>query len=101
MFRSAGITLLIGLLVATLDWVLRTFLSQEITSVLLVGALALLSAGRQLDGFANTSDGLIGFRGREWAIATTKFTGDEQGNVTQLHTTRVGPAPKFESRSRS
>jgi glutamate synthase (NADPH/NADH) small chain len=33
---------------------------------------------------------------REWAIATTKFTGDEQGNVKQLHTTRVGPPPKFE-----
>jgi glutamate synthase (NADPH) small chain len=33
---------------------------------------------------------------REWAIATAKFTGDEQGNVKQLHTTRVGPPPKFE-----
>jgi glutamate synthase (NADPH/NADH) small chain len=33
---------------------------------------------------------------REWAIATTKFTGDEHGNVKQLHTTRVGPPPKFE-----
>src|SRR5262249_16851492 len=33
---------------------------------------------------------------REWAIATAKFTGDEQGNVKQLHTVRVGPPPKFE-----
>src|SRR5260370_596183 len=33
---------------------------------------------------------------REWAISTTKFTGDEQGNVAQLHTVRVGPPPKFE-----
>jgi glutamate synthase (NADPH/NADH) small chain len=33
---------------------------------------------------------------REWAIATTKFTGDEHSNVKQLHTTRVGPPPKFE-----
>ena len=64
--------LAIGLVVALLDGVLRTFLSQEVTSVLLVGALALLSAGRQLDGFANTCDGLIGFRGREWAIATMR-----------------------------
>ena len=39
---------------------------------MLVGALALLSAGRQLDGFATTADGLIGFRGREWAIATIR-----------------------------
>jgi adenosylcobinamide-GDP ribazoletransferase len=62
----------IGVSVGALDWVLRTFLSQEITSVLLVGTLALFSAGRQLDGFANTCDGLIGFRGREWAIATMR-----------------------------
>lgn len=67
-----AIGLLIGLAVCALDWVLRTFLSQEITSVLLVGMLALLSAGRQLDGFANTADGLIGFRGREWAMATMR-----------------------------
>jgi rSAM/selenodomain-associated transferase 1 len=64
--------LAIGLGVSVLDWVLRTFLSQEMTSVLLVGALALASGGRQLDGFANTADGLIGFRGREWAMATIR-----------------------------
>jgi glutamate synthase (NADPH) small chain len=33
---------------------------------------------------------------REWAIATTRFTGDESGNVKQLHVVRVGPPPKFE-----
>ena len=33
---------------------------------------------------------------RDWSIATTKFTGDEQGNVKQLHAVRVGPPPKFE-----
>jgi glutamate synthase (NADPH/NADH) small chain len=33
---------------------------------------------------------------REWSVATVKFTGDEQGNVKQLHAIRVGPAPKFE-----
>ena len=33
---------------------------------------------------------------RAWAIATTKFTGDEKGNVKQLHADRVGPPPKFE-----
>ena len=33
---------------------------------------------------------------REWSVATTKFTGDEYGNVKQLHAARVGPAPKFE-----
>jgi len=33
---------------------------------------------------------------REWSVATTRFTGDEHGNVRQLHAARVGPAPKFE-----
>jgi glutamate synthase (NADPH/NADH) small chain len=33
---------------------------------------------------------------REWAVATTRFTGDAAGNVKQLHAVRVGPAPKFE-----
>jgi len=33
---------------------------------------------------------------REWAVATTKFAGDEHGHVKQLHAIRVGPPPKFE-----
>lgn len=33
---------------------------------------------------------------REWAIGTTHFSGDENGNVKQLHAIRVGPPPKFE-----
>ncbi len=33
---------------------------------------------------------------RDWSIATTKFTGDNSGNVKQLHGVRVGPPPKFE-----
>ena len=33
---------------------------------------------------------------REWSVATTKFTGDAEGNVRQLHGVRVGPPPKFE-----
>jgi glutamate synthase (NADPH/NADH) small chain len=34
---------------------------------------------------------------RGWAIATARFTGDENGNVNQLHAVRVGPPPKFEA----
>ena len=34
---------------------------------------------------------------RDWAIGTTHFTGDENGNVKQLHAIRVGPPPKFEA----
>jgi glutamate synthase (NADPH/NADH) small chain len=33
---------------------------------------------------------------REWSVATTKFTGDTDGNVKQLHAVRVGPPPRFE-----
>ncbi len=34
---------------------------------------------------------------RDWSIATTKFTGNDHGNVAQLHAVRVGPPPKFDS----
>ena len=33
---------------------------------------------------------------RDWSVSTVRFTGDDQGNVRQLHAVRVGPAPKFE-----
>ena len=33
---------------------------------------------------------------RDWSIATTAFSGDENGQVKKLHAVRVGPAPKFE-----
>jgi glutamate synthase (NADPH/NADH) small chain len=33
---------------------------------------------------------------RDWSINSIKFTGDENGNVKQLHALRVGPPPKFQ-----
>jgi glutamate synthase (NADPH/NADH) small chain len=33
---------------------------------------------------------------REFAVNTTHFEGDANGNVVKLHAVRVGPAPKFE-----
>jgi glutamate synthase (NADPH) small chain len=33
---------------------------------------------------------------RDWALGTTRFSGDGKGNVKQLHGARVGPPPKFE-----
>src|ERR1700676_2531719 len=33
---------------------------------------------------------------REWAVATTHFSGDAEGNVKHLHGIRVTPAPKFD-----
>ncbi len=33
---------------------------------------------------------------RDWSINSVKFTGDENGNLKQLHAVRIGPPPKFE-----
>jgi len=33
---------------------------------------------------------------RDWSVNTVRFTGDEQGNVKQLHAIRVGPPPGFQ-----
>jgi glutamate synthase (NADPH/NADH) small chain len=33
---------------------------------------------------------------RDWSINSVKFSGDENGNMKQLHAVRVGPPPKFE-----
>jgi glutamate synthase (NADPH/NADH) small chain len=33
---------------------------------------------------------------RDWSINSIRFTGDENGNLKQLHAVRVGPPPKFE-----
>ena len=38
---------------------------------------------------------------RDWAINTVKVTGDEHGNVKQMHCVRVGPPPKFEPQAGS
>ena len=32
---------------------------------------------------------------RDWALNTAKFTGDENGNVKELHAMRVGPAAEI------
>jgi glutamate synthase (NADPH/NADH) small chain len=34
---------------------------------------------------------------RDWSVNSLRFTGDEHGNVKQLHLIRVGPPPKFEA----
>jgi glutamate synthase (NADPH/NADH) small chain len=38
---------------------------------------------------------------RNWSLATTKFVGDEHGNVKQLHGVQVGLPPKFEPQAGS
>jgi glutamate synthase (NADPH/NADH) small chain len=32
---------------------------------------------------------------RDWSLNTAHFTGDENGQVKQLHAVRVGPPPNF------
>jgi len=34
---------------------------------------------------------------RDWSVNSIKFTGDEAGNVKQLHLVRVAPPPRFEA----
>jgi glutamate synthase (NADPH/NADH) small chain len=34
---------------------------------------------------------------RNWSVSTVRFSGDEHGNVRQLHAFRVGAPPKFEA----
>jgi glutamate synthase (NADPH/NADH) small chain len=34
---------------------------------------------------------------RDWSVNTVSFTGDESGNVQQLHAVRVGAPPRFEA----
>jgi glutamate synthase (NADPH) small chain len=34
---------------------------------------------------------------RDWSVSTVRFSGDEHGNVKQLHAMRVGAPPKFET----
>lgn len=63
------IGLAIGGLLVAIDFALHVLITQELSSIVLVAVLAIVSVGRHLDGFANTADGLIGFRGREWALA--------------------------------
>ena len=36
---------------------------------------------------------------RDWALNTTKFVGDGNGNLKELHGIRVGPPPRFEPQS--
>ncbi len=38
---------------------------------------------------------------RVWSVNTTHFSGDEEGNVRQLHAVKVGAPPKFEAEAGS
>ena len=54
--------LVIGLVLAGLDWGLGFILPAAVVNVLLVAALAIFSGGLHLDGLADTMDGMAGHR---------------------------------------
>jgi adenosylcobinamide-GDP ribazoletransferase len=52
--------LLIGLLLAGINWVLRLFVPDGIVNALLIVAMVLVSGALHIDGFIDTCDGLAG-----------------------------------------
>ena len=52
--------LLIGLLLAGINWVLRLFMPDGIVNALLIVAMVLVSGALHIDGFIDTCDGLAG-----------------------------------------
>ncbi len=52
--------LLIGLLLAGINWVLRLFVPDAIVNALLIVAMVLVSGALHIDGFIDTCDGLAG-----------------------------------------
>ncbi|MFH1651494.1 MAG: adenosylcobinamide-GDP ribazoletransferase [Chloroflexota bacterium] len=66
MARSAPyfplVGLLIGLVLAGLNWLLRIIFPPAVTGALIVVAMVLVSGGMHLDGLADTTDGIAGHR---------------------------------------
>ena len=64
--------LLIGAVVALIDWALGQFLPIGVTSVLAVILLIAVSGGLHIDGLADTADGLFSSRPRERILTIMK-----------------------------
>lgn len=64
--------LIIGLILAGLNWGLGFVLPSAVVNVLLVTALALFSGGLHLDGLADTLDGMAGHRTPEERLSIMK-----------------------------
>ncbi|MDD5038655.1 MAG: adenosylcobinamide-GDP ribazoletransferase [Dehalococcoidales bacterium] len=56
------IGVVIGLILAGLNWLLGLFLPQAIVNVLLIVAMVIISGALHLDGFADTCDGMAGYK---------------------------------------
>ena len=67
-FPLVGI--IIGLILAGLNWVLGLVLPSAVVNVLLIVSLAVVSGALHLDGFADTCDGIAGHKtvGARWQV---------------------------------
>jgi adenosylcobinamide-GDP ribazoletransferase len=69
-FPVAG--LILGLLLALVDWALQYIFPQSIVSLIDLVFLAVLTGALHLDGLADTADGLFSHRSREEALRIMK-----------------------------
>jgi adenosylcobinamide-GDP ribazoletransferase len=69
--------LLIGSILAFVNWVLSLFLPAPVVNALVIAALVILTGGMHLDGFADTCDGMAGHKPVEerWRIMHDSHTG--------------------------
>jgi len=79
--RSAGyfpvVGIIIGLILAGLNWLLGLFLPSPVVNVLLVVSLVVISGVLHLDGFVDTCDGIAGHKTPEqrWRVMRDSRTG--------------------------
>jgi len=69
--------LIIGGMLALFNWLLDFILPQSVTNALLIVALVLITGAMHLDGFADTCDGLAGYKTVEerWKVMRDSRTG--------------------------
>ena len=69
--------IIIGLILAGLNWLLGLFLPSPVVNVLLVVSLVVISGALHLDGFVDTCDGIAGHKTPEqrWRVMRDSRTG--------------------------
>ena len=69
--------LIIGGILAGLNWLLDYILPQPVVNVLLIAALVIITGALHLDGFADTCDGIAGHKTVEerWRVMRDSLTG--------------------------
>ncbi len=63
-----AVGLILGAVLTAADWGMLRILPGEISALMAVGLLAVLSGGIHLDGLADTADGILGGRDREESL---------------------------------